>query len=134
MNLYINLPVKDLEEATKFYLSLGFIKHDNFSDDNATGLSYKDEFYVMLLTHDFTKQFMPHKEIADTTKTSEVLHAIQVENIEAVDTFISKAINAWWNEFRPTSDYWFMYSRAFEDVDGHIRETFSMDMSKMPQE
>ncbi len=29
-------------------------------------------------------------------------------------------------------DYGFMYGRSFEDLDGHIWETFFMDMSQMP--
>jgi uncharacterized protein len=52
MKLYINLPVVDLAASTVFYQALGFIKNDQFSNDNASGLAF-DGLHVMLLTHEF---------------------------------------------------------------------------------
>lgn len=125
--VYINLPVTDLAKATAFYEALGFTKNPQFSSDDASGMSYKDEFYLMLLTHGFTKQFVPHKTIADSQQTCEVLHAIQLESKDAVDVLFEKAMVAWGKATIPAYDHGFMYGRDFEDLDGHIWELFWMD-------
>ncbi len=59
--VYINLPVKDLERATKFYEALGFKKNEMFSDEKGSGMEWSDEIVVMLLTHEFYKKFIPGK-------------------------------------------------------------------------
>jgi len=52
---------------------------------------YDGNLLVMLLSHEFTKTFLPaHKTIADSHTSCEVLNAIQVENREAVDAFSKK--------------------------------------------
>jgi len=58
-NIYINLPVVDLDKSTKFYEAIGFTKNKNFSDANASGMTYDETLSVMLLTHEFTHTFLP---------------------------------------------------------------------------
>jgi predicted lactoylglutathione lyase len=66
-----------------------------FSNADASGLSYNDEFSLMLLTHDFTKTFLlSNKTIADSHKTCEVLNAVQLDSKDAVDALVEKAIAA----------------------------------------
>jgi len=127
--IFINLPVTDLEKATAFYKAIGFSQNMQFSDEKASGMAFDDNIYVMLLTHAFAKTFLPHKEIADSKKTCEVLNALSFDSKEAVDAFVDTAVAAGANEFRPAYDHGFMYGRDFEDLDGHIREIFWMDQS-----
>jgi uncharacterized protein len=130
--LYINLPVTDLPKATAFYEAIGFVKNPQFSGETASGMAYDDSVYVMLLTHDFTKTFLPaHKTIADSHVTCEVLNALGLESKEAVDAFIQKIITAG-GKITLEYDYGFMYGKDFEDLDGHIWEIFWMDASQMP--
>jgi predicted lactoylglutathione lyase len=130
--LYINLPVADLLKATAFYEAIGFTKNLKFSNADASGLAYNDEFSLMLLTHDFTKTFLPsNKTIADSHATCEVLNALQLDSKEAVDAFVQKAITAG-GKITLEYDHGFMYGRDFEDLDGHIWEIFWMDASQMP--
>ncbi len=89
--IYINLPVKDLAQATAFYEALGFIKQPIFSDDNATGLKWSDEIFVMLLKHDFYKKFLKDRDIADTAKASGALLALSLDSKEAVQKFADTA-------------------------------------------
>lgn len=89
--IYINLPVSDLAKATTFYEALGFIKQPNFSNEDATGLKWSDEIFVMLLKHDFYKKFIKDKDIADVSKTSGVLLAVSLESKEAVQQFADTA-------------------------------------------
>lgn len=89
--IYVNIPVKDLAKATAFYEALGFTKSPDFSDENASGMQWSDEIFVMLLTHDFYKKFIKGKEIADTSRTSGVLLALSLDSKEAVQEFADKA-------------------------------------------
>lgn len=133
-NIYINLPVQDLAKATAFYEALGFIKNPQFSDEKASGLAWDEHIYLMLLTHKFTKTFVPGKAIADSHQTCEVLNALQFSSREDVDKFFAKAITAGGKELRAADDHGFMYAHDFEDLDGHIREPFWMDMTQVPKE
>ena len=131
--IYINLPVKDLSKSTQFYKDLWFTQNMQFSDQNASGMEWTKNIRVMLLTHDFTKQFLPEdKEVADSHKTCEMLNALDFTSKEEVNLFAEKAIAAGAKETK-NYDYGFMYGRDFEDLDWHIREAFFMDMSQMPQ-
>jgi predicted lactoylglutathione lyase len=132
-SIYINLPVADLAASTAFYQALGFVKNDQLSNDKGTALAF-DGLYVMLLTHDFYKGFLPaHKTIADAHTTSAVLNAMECVSKEQVDAIYDKAIAAGGKATIPTQDHGFMYGRDFEDLDGHIWEMFWMDVSQIPQ-
>ncbi len=89
--IYVNLPVSDLAKSTAFYEALGFVKQPNFSDENASGMKWSDEIFVMLLTHDFYKKFLKNRTIADTAQSSGVLLALSLESKEAVQEFADNA-------------------------------------------
>ena len=130
--IYINLTTTDLPKATAFYEAIGFTKNAQFSNDDASGMVYDDNLSVMLLTHTFTKTFLPaHKTIADSHATCEVLTALKVDSKTAVDELVKKAIDAGW-KITMEYDHGFMYGKDFEDLDGHIWEIFWMDASQMP--
>ena len=93
--IFINLPVADLQKATNFYKALGFTPNMEFSNTDSSAMIYDENLSVMLLTHEFYKNFLPvHKTVADSHTTCEVLNALQFESKEAVDDFFNKAINA----------------------------------------
>lgn len=89
--IYVNIPVKDLAKSTAFYEALGFVKQPEFSNENAAGLKWSDEIFLMLLTHDFYKKFIQDRDIADTTKVSGALLAISLDSKEAVQQFAETA-------------------------------------------
>ncbi len=133
--IYINLIVKDLEKSTKFYESLGFIKNPQFSNYDASGLSWSENIMVMLLTEDFARNFTDGKHIADSKKTVAAIFAISFESKAAVDDFATKARAAGAKVYRNkyNDQYDFMYGVEVEDLDGYIWEPTYMDMSKFPQ-
>jgi len=132
--IFVNLPVKDLNKTKKFFSKLGFTFNPRFTDQNAVCMIIGENIYAMLLVKKFFKTFTADKEISDTKRTTEVLNALSVDSRDAVDEMIEKAIDAGGREFRKAQDYGWMYGRAFEDLDGHIWEVFYMDESKMPEE
>lgn len=128
--LFINLPVKELVQSTKFYQAIWFTQNADFSNDDASAMVYDDTLSIMLLNHEFTHKFVPEgKVIADSHKVSEVLNALQLDSKDAVDHFFDKAIATWAKATIPTQDHGTMYGKDFEDLDGHIWEVFWMDAS-----
>lgn len=126
--IFVNLPVSDLEQATRFYQSIGAEKNEQFCDGTASCMVLSDTIFVMLLTHDKFKEFTP-KQIADAKKTSEVLLCVSEESREGVDALVNKAEAAGGAvDPCPKQDYGFMYGRSFEDPDGHIWEVMWMDV------
>jgi uncharacterized protein len=89
--IYVNLPVSDLARSIAFYEALGFTKNPMFSGDHAGSMMWSDDIVVMLLTHDFYKNFLRDKDIADTHKTSSVLLALSLDSKEAVQQFADTA-------------------------------------------
>ena len=131
--IFINLPVRDLTKAKAFYEAIGAVNNPQFSDETAACMVWSDTVFVMLLTHakwaTFTK-----KPIADARQASEAMLALSADDRQAVDAMVSAAgAHGGKADVNPTQDLGFMYGRSFEDLDGHIWETFHMDMSQMPQ-
>lgn len=124
--IFVNLPVKDLGVSMEFFGKLGFTFNEQFTDENAACMVVSENIFVMLLVENFFQTFIK-KEIADATKTTEVLTALSVETREAVDELLTVALEAGAAETREAQDNGFMYNRAFEDPDGHIWEIFFMD-------
>lgn len=129
--IYVNLPVSDLKRSRRFFEALGFSFHEKFSNDEAAGLVLSDTMFAMLHTPESFRRFTK-KEIADATRTTEVLVALQVESRTRVDDLMEKALAAGAREQREPEDHGFMFGRAFEDPDGHIWEIFFMDVDQMP--
>ena len=130
--IYVNLAVSDLERSMEFFEALGFTFNPQFTNDEAAALVISETIYAMLHTPQSIRRFTT-KEIADAQKTTEVLLALQVDSREQVDEFMGRVFSAQGREQREAEDYGFMYSRAFEDPDGHIWEVFWMDPEKMSQ-
>ncbi len=132
--LFVNLPVKDLDKAVEFFTKLGFKFNPQFTDENATCMIVGENSFVMLLVQKFFKGFIPGKKISETSESAEVLVAISAESREKVDEMIANAVTAGGTEYRKAEDHGWMYGRAFEDIDGHIWEIFYMDEKEMPEE
>lgn len=131
--IFINLPVENLQKSMSQYESVGFRNEPNFTDETAACMKLSEEIYVMLLTHDKFKQFTS-KAIANSKTNVAVINALAVESREQVDDMMTKALSAGATEPTAANDLGFMYQRSFEDFDGHLWEVFFMDMSKMPDD
>ncbi len=130
--IFVNLPVKDLQKTKEFWSALGFTFNSQFTDDKAACLILGENMYAMLLVEKFFQDFIT-KQIADAATTKEVLLAIQVGNREEVDAMFKKALAAGGSPAMPPQDHGWMYAHAFTDPDGHHWEPFFMDVAKMPK-
>ncbi|PZU11708.1 VOC family protein [Sphingomonas sp.] len=130
--IFVNLPVADVAKATAFYEAIGFEKNAMFSNEKASAMVWSDAIYVMLLGHDFYRTFTS-KEIIDARTVSGALYAYAFDSRADVDAFTEKALAAGGRELHDPEDLGFMYSRAFEDLDGHGYGPFFMDMAAAAQ-
>jgi predicted lactoylglutathione lyase len=127
-NIFVNLPVKDLERSKEFFGKLGFTFNPQFTDDNAACMIIGEKIFSMLIAEPYFKTFTP-KAIADATKTSEVLIALSCASRDEVGRMVQKAVAAGGKTYNEAKDHGFMLQHGFEDPDGHIWEVFYMDPS-----
>ncbi|MDU8994151.1 VOC family protein [Streptomyces mirabilis] len=124
--IFVNLAVNDVDTSKKFFTELGYTINPQFTTDDCACVVISDTIIAMLLSKqryaDFTK-----KEIADATKTSEVLLCLSAESREKVDELCEKALAAGGSGTREAQDHGFMYGRTFDDLDGHTWEVMWMD-------
>lgn len=131
--IFVNLPVKNLDATKEFWTKLGFTFNPQFTDDTAASLVLGDNIFAMLLTTESFKRFTK-KDISDAFKNTEVINAISVESREAVDTLMEKVLASGGSETRPADDYGWMYQRAFQDLDGHQWELAYLDETSIPED
>ena len=124
--IFVNLAVKDLPKSMAFYEELGFVNNPQFTDDTAACMVLSDDIYVMLLTHEKFKGFIP-TSIADTRKSTGALYALTRASREQVDEMVRTAVAAGGNTYSEPQDHGFMYQHGFQDPDGHIWEPFYMN-------
>ncbi len=131
--IFVNLPVKDLNHSKEFFAKLGFSFNAQFTDENAASMIVSENIYVMLLTREFFQTFTP-KEICDATKSTEVLVCLSSESRAEVDEMVRKAVAAGGTTYKEPQDHGFMYGHGFQDLDGHIWEIMFMEPSAVNQE
>lgn len=124
--IFVNLATDDVAAAKKFFTALGYTINPQFSTDDCACVVISDTIIAMLLGKrryaDFTD-----KEIADSTRTSEVLICLSAESREKVDELVEKAVAAGGTASDKVQDYGHMYGRSFDDLDGHTWEVMWMD-------
>ena len=70
---------------------------------------------------------LPQEAAADAATSTEAIYAITADSREAVDELADTAIASGGAALGEPQDQGFMYTRAFDDPDGHHFEVFWMD-------
>ncbi len=133
--IFVNLPVKDLDKSKAFFNALGYSFNPQFTDANAACMVVQEgSIHAMLLVEPFFKTFTD-KAIADTRTSTEVLLCLSCESRAEVDELGAKAVAAGGTTPRAPQDLGFMYGHGFQDLDGHLWELVFMDPNaQMPQQ
>jgi predicted lactoylglutathione lyase len=127
--IFVNLPVKNLAVATRFYKAIGCVKNERFSNEKVASMVWSDTIFFHLLTRDYFATFS-EKPVADAKGISEVLLSLSCDSREEVDTLTeTAAVSGGKADLREPLDLGFMYNRTFEDPDGHVLELVWMDAS-----
>jgi len=131
--IYVNLPVKDVQKTREFWTKLGFSINEQFSDEKAICVIMKqDHIYTMFLKEEFFQTFTDRPVAkGDTTQT---LLAIGVNSREEVDQMLKTATENGGSKYSELRDYGWMYQKTFADLDGHQWEVLFSDMSQLPAE
>ncbi|QHS54796.1 extradiol dioxygenase [Mucilaginibacter sp. 14171R-50] len=131
-DLWMNLPVKDINRSREFFNAIGFGFKDGpgNSDTMAPLVVGTKETIVMLIVENVFKG-ATQNPISDTAKGTEVIFSFSAESREEVEEVARKVTAAGGNVFAPPAEIqgW-MYGCAFTDPDGHRWNALFMDMSK----
>ncbi|MEG2254166.1 MAG: glyoxalase, partial [Vagococcus sp.] len=118
--VFVNFPVKDVKDSTRFYEALGFSLNPDFSNDDTSCMVWDDNFFIMLLAHEKYQFFTPNRTIADSQKTSSALIAFSMSSSDEVKIFGEKATknggHVYQIETGISEEY--MYGLEVQDLDG----------------
>ena len=128
--IFVNLPVKDLNKSVEFFTKLDFTFNPQFTNEDATCMIVDENIFVMLLVEKYFQTFTP-KAICDAFKNTEVLVSLSFKSRAEVDAMVAKAIVAGGTTYKEPTDMGFMYQHGFQDLEGHLWEIFFMDESAM---
>lgn len=131
--VFINLPVKNVEKSMDFYTQLGFSNKPLFSDDQQKCMVWSEQIYVMLMSHEKFKAYS-RKRIPDTKTHTAAYYTLPVESLERVNEMADNALKAGGTEPIPMMDEGFMQLRKIADLDGHTWDIVFMDLSKFRRE
>jgi len=124
--IFVNLPVRDIQKSMEFFSSLGFTFNPQFTDQKAACMIISDKAYVMLLSEPFFRGFTKN-DVCDTSRSTEALLALSCESRGEVDQMVRKAIDGGGRHAMDPMDHGFMYNWSFYDLDGHHWEVLWMD-------
>ena len=127
--IFINLPVKNVEASMNFYTQLGFTVNPLFTFDDQKCMVWSDQIYVMLQTIEMFKSGNK-KNIADTKENTTATFTLPVESIHRLNEIIENALKAGGTEPMKTIDEGYMQVRNIEDLDGHHWGIIFLDIDK----
>ncbi|RCX23435.1 hypothetical protein DFP94_1011034 [Fontibacillus phaseoli] len=134
-DLWINLPVKDIEKSKVFFVKLGFtLNQRQAGSDESAGIIVGDKQMMVMLFPESTFKTFTGAEIPDSKFGSEVLLSFGAESREEVDELAKRAVEAGGTLVSKPQERDWMYGASFADLDGHRWNVLYMDMSRMPKQ
>jgi uncharacterized protein len=130
--IFINLPVKDIEASMNFYKQLGFTVNPLFSFDDQKCMVWSEQIYVMLQTIEMFKSGNK-KNIADPKINTIATFTLPVESLDKLNEIIENGLKAGGTEPTPTIDEGFMQVRNIEDLDGHNWGVIYLNIDKFKE-
>lgn len=124
--IFVNLPVRDLERSKAFFTKLGFEFNPQFTDSTAACMIFNDKAYAMLITEKRFLDFVT-KKVSDPHTSTEKLVAFSAPSRAEVDRLADLALASGGSPATDPVDHGFMYYRTFFDPDGHHWEAVWMD-------
>ncbi len=128
--LWLNLPVKDLQKSKTFFESLGF--QTTREAPGMLGFTIGQVPVMMVAEPDFEKFTL--FQVSDTKKGSELLISVDAPDRTYVDDMAKKVKAAGGEVFAEAANVqgW-MYGMGFADLDGHRWNIIYMDWENMPK-
>ncbi|GGM16181.1 VOC family protein [Promicromonospora citrea] len=128
--IFVNLPVADVQASRAFYEAVGASVNPEFSDESSTSLALGETVFVQIMNHTRFTSFTKRPVATDGV---EVINALGVGSREEVDRIADAALQAGGTESNDAQDLGWMYNRAFADLDGHHWEVAFLDEAAMAE-
>ena len=130
--IWLNLPVKNIEKSKQFFLSIGFSFNEEYSNDHSACMLVGDKNFVVMLFEESMFGKFVQNSITDTQTHSEMLISIDAESRQEVEELAQKVDEAGGVVFaKPAENQGWMYGCGFSDLDGHRWNVLFMDYSKL---
>ena len=130
--LFINLPVKNVDAAMQFYTQLGFTVNPLFTFDNQKCMVWSDQIYLMLQSYEMF-QSGNTKNMANPKENTIATFTLPVASLDQLNEMVENGIKAGGTEPKPASDEGFMQVRNIEDLDGHHWGIIYLDIDKFKE-
>jgi len=132
--IWINLPVKDIQRSKQFFTEIGFSLNPHLADsEDKAGLIIGDKQVVVMLFPEPTFKGFTGNEIPNPVHATQALFSIDAESKKEVDELVEKVVKAGGTIFGQPEDRGGMYGAGFADLDGHRWNVLYMDPSVMQQ-
>lgn len=126
--IFINLPVSNLEKSKEFYTQLGFESYPLFTFEDQKCMAWGEQILIML----HSKEFFDTKNNLkiDIKKQLIPSFTLPVESLEKMNEIIKNGLKAGGFEPNPMIDEGFMQIRTIEDLDGYSWSIICLDINK----
>lgn len=128
--IFVNLPVKNIQETKAFWTNLGFSVNEQISDERAVCIIMNDTISIMFLTEEFFETFSERP--VPKGDTTQVLVAIGLDSREEVDQVVNAAVANGATQHEEPQDHGWMYQNSFWDINGHGWNVIFADPSQIP--
>lgn len=128
--IYVNLPVKNIQETKEFWTNVGFSVNEQISDERAVCIIMNDTISIMFLTEEFFETFSERP--VPKGDTTQVLVAIGLDSREEVDQVVNAAVANGATQHEEPQDHGWMYQNSFWDINGHGWNVIFADPSQIP--
>jgi predicted lactoylglutathione lyase len=108
--IYVNLPVKDIEKTKEFWTNVGFPINEQITDEKAVCVMLNDNIQVMFLTEEFFETFSERP--VPKGDTTQVLVAIGLDSREEVDQVVNTAVANGAYQHEEPQDHGWMYQNS----------------------
>lgn len=133
--VFINLPVENIDRSMEFYTKLGISPNPLFSDGQQKCMVWSESIYVMLRDK---KSFFHHsfnkKTIPDTKNNITATFTLPLESLDRLNETIESGLRAGGSEPSPPIDEGFMLVKTLEDFDGHTWGFIYLDLNKFKEQ
>lgn len=128
--IFVNLPVKNIQKTKEFWTNLGFSVNEQISDERAVCIIMNDTISIMFLTEEFFETFSDRP--VPKGDTTQVLVAIGLDSREEVDEVVNAAVANGATQHEEPQDHGWMYQNSFWDINGHGWNVIFADPSQIP--
>ncbi|GEN77863.1 VOC family protein [Chryseobacterium hagamense] len=129
--IYVSLPVKDIEQTKTFWTNIGFSVNEKITDEKAVCIVMSDNIFVMFITEDYFQTFSERP--VPNGDTTQVLVSLAMNSREEVDRIVDAAVENGAYQHEEPQDYGWMYQNSFWDINGHGWNITFADPSQMPE-